>query len=617
MVGGLAALSVAAVAAVHPLGAQGVLRPDAPYIVGLTRQVDRAVEGERIRACAPHVDPLPENLTPVRTPPAETARGIAIGLCQVVVVPGREVDAYLGELERMGIFAEAAPLDASGFPKAPAPAMREPAPAARWADRPLRSTPAVSPVDRPIDRPTGAPVPDDVDRAQSLFHDGYEALRRDRPDIAADRLAEGLRLSPRNAPATFYLAVAYDRMGLSDEAAMLYQRTISLDPGSEEARHARDRLAPLTFATPLPPGTKPQSPWHPRHAPLWREPTPLEVEHAAPPTMRELFENSPGARYREATIEARQASRSLPAFADDPPYGLLRSMVERRRAEEEVAPPGRPRFDAVAIRRPATSGAVGTFLSYHDRPPPEQEQPRQPAPQPVAQPAPVRAAPPAPVAMPVATPPRQPQPAMAAAPAMPPAGAAPSTPEMSRSIGPSVTMQRRGGTGAMSTRLGAPGDRPVEAPEPAQSRAPATTTGRMRLVYDDGSEYMGAVREGEPSGDGTMRYADGSRYEGPFRDGLRHGRGVLRMPDGMIYEGEFVEDRLHGHGVLTWPDSSRYEGRFDAGRRTGRGTYVWPDGQRYEGEFVDGQLSGRGTVIYPDGRRVSGVWRNGRLEHPS
>ena len=64
-----------------------------------------------------------------------------------------------------------------------------------------------------------------------------------------------------------------------------------------------------------------------------------------------------------------------------------------------------------------------------------------------------------------------------------------------------------------------------------------------RIYFDDGSFYVGEVKDGKYDGRGTYTYPDGEKYEGEFKDGKRHGRGTMEFPDGSRYEGEWKEDR--------------------------------------------------------------------------
>src|SRR5690606_13504909 len=86
--------------------------------------------------------------------------------------------------------------------------------------------------------------------AQSLFYRGFEALRENRLEEATGLFEQGLRHSPDNPVALYYLAFAYDRMGRFDRAQPLYERAAALAPGTSEGIAARDRLRSVAMAAP-------------------------------------------------------------------------------------------------------------------------------------------------------------------------------------------------------------------------------------------------------------------------------------------------------------------------------------------------------------------------------
>ena len=57
-----------------------------------------------------------------------------------------------------------------------------------------------------------------------------------------------------------------------------------------------------------------------------------------------------------------------------------------------------------------------------------------------------------------------------------------------------------------------------------------------RIEYEDGSVYVGEVKDGKEHGRGIETYPDGTRYEGEYKDGKKHGRGIFTFPDGSTAE---------------------------------------------------------------------------------
>lgn len=45
-----------------------------------------------------------------------------------------------------------------------------------------------------------------------------------------------------------------------------------------------------------------------------------------------------------------------------------------------------------------------------------------------------------------------------------------------------------------------------------------------RLIYDDGSQYVGQWKNKKKHGKGTMTYSDGVVYDGDFKFGKRQGK---------------------------------------------------------------------------------------------
>jgi len=598
----LAAVMVGVVIGAVPQGA--ALGSEDLWILGPADAVAAARQGVKVRACAPDVNQLPGNFVHLRTPPRETARAVALNVCEVMVVPGGRVDDAERALLEVGVMAELSPLDAAVSALRPVSsgvgqgryaadsdaaalpfAAADPAPAAPGA----RAS-AVEPVE----------LPAQVDRAQSLFFEAFEALKRNRVEKAADLFEQGLRISPDNPIAMFYLATVYERMGLPSDAAVLYQGVVDLSPRSREAASARDRLRQQ--------GIVPARDRETAAAHEMPPPPPVQRYQVAPArpeqprTIDEIFASSPGATY----FETVQRSRERQAAALPDPYPERRPTVADA-YRRQIEPAGRP--------LPAFGGAdgsfepgVSTFGRLGRRLGPSrafgvgEEEPAAGAPQGGAEVSRLdrlRPEPPGPGLQEAALPP--------AAPVSPPGalGALGALGASGASAPPSA--------GRAAPLVPAP-DASIPAP-PTVDPLPPLPQGereRMTIEYTDGAVYQGQVVNGRPNGEGTLVYIDGSRYDGSFRDGDRVGRGTLNIVGGWRYEGEFRNDRIDGRGTLVWPDGARYEGEFRDGRRTGQGIYTWPGGARFEGQFVDGEIRGRGVYVSADGVRYEGEFRAGQ-----
>jgi len=63
-----------------------------------------------------------------------------------------------------------------------------------------------------------------------------------------------------------------------------------------------------------------------------------------------------------------------------------------------------------------------------------------------------------------------------------------------------------------------------------------------------------------------MVFPDGSRYIGQITDGLRHGKGRFVWPDGSEYRGGFYRGLPDGEGVHWFSDGRRREVVYERGR---------------------------------------------------
>jgi hypothetical protein len=172
--------------------------------------------------------------------------------------------------------------------------------------------------------------------------------------------------------------------------------------------------------------------------------------------------------------------------------------------------------------------------------------------------------------------------------------------------------------------------------------------GHGRFINPDGSEYRGEFRNGEPHGKGISISSDGrrkrvsydsgrmieahlinrtrtregcvfgefvglGRYTGWYKGNrikgyVPHGRGTMRYFNGSVYTGQWRNGKMHGNGAIKWEDASSYSGEWHEGKRTGYGTYTWPNGDTYVGQWKDNQMCGEGVYYHHDGRVQRGIW---------
>ena len=85
------------------------------------------------------------------------------------------------------------------------------------------------------------------------------------------------------------------------------------------------------------------------------------------------------------------------------------------------------------------------------------------------------------------------------------------------------------------------------------------------MKFADGRVFAGEYMVGQMV-HGKMVYQNGSIYVGPWLNGMRHGVGKCMFWDGSEYEGEFEEDCYHGRGKMTWSNGEWYTNLFYRGK---------------------------------------------------
>lgn len=86
------------------------------------------------------------------------------------------------------------------------------------------------------------------------------------------------------------------------------------------------------------------------------------------------------------------------------------------------------------------------------------------------------------------------------------------------------------------------------------------------VTFPNGEKYVGALKDGEPHGQGAFTWPNGERYVGGWKDGRRNGQGTFIWPDGTKYVGGFRNNRRHGSGVQTFANGRTYVGEFKDGK---------------------------------------------------
>lgn len=136
--------------------------------------------------------------------------------------------------------------------------------------------------------------------------------------------------------------------------------------------------------------------------------------------------------------------------------------------------------------------------------------------------------------------------------------------------------------------------------------------GRIEIIYDDGSVYVGTLEHDQAHGFGTLQLSNGDKYTGDFAYGNMHGIGSMEYASGTKYMGSFIEDRMEGVGAFSFSSGAKYLGNMVDGKMHGVG-FLEFSGNQYLGEFVDNKMQGYGTLTYGGGFKYVGNFANNKL----
>lgn len=137
------------------------------------------------------------------------------------------------------------------------------------------------------------------------------------------------------------------------------------------------------------------------------------------------------------------------------------------------------------------------------------------------------------------------------------------------------------------------------------------SAGEQTVKFDDGSVFVGEVKDGKPNGQGTMTDALGNEWTGNFVDGVLQGFGTYVGYDLVEYEGMFVDGQFNGMGHRIDANGNDYQGNFVDGMANGFGRIEWSTGCIYEGGMKDDMMDGNGWMTWPVGDAYFGEWITG------
>ena len=130
------------------------------------------------------------------------------------------------------------------------------------------------------------------------------------------------------------------------------------------------------------------------------------------------------------------------------------------------------------------------------------------------------------------------------------------------------------------------------------------------VLWEDGRNYEGAIKDGKPDGEGKMSWANDVYYEGTFKNGNRHGYGKM-VNKKTTYDGEWREDMIGDQGAAVFENGDEYLGAFLDGSIHGKGTMRYKNGAFYSGDWQNGIPHGEGTLIRSDKSVFSGMTEEG------
>ncbi len=139
-----------------------------------------------------------------------------------------------------------------------------------------------------------------------------------------------------------------------------------------------------------------------------------------------------------------------------------------------------------------------------------------------------------------------------------------------------------------------------------------SSAGEQTLVYENGSQYVGEVKNGKANGVGKLTDLAGNVWEGTFADDLLQGYGKYSGFDFVEYTGEFKDSQFDGLGYIVYPNGDEYWGQFEESKKIGVGKMVFAEsGCVYEGAWEEDNMSGFGWMTWSAGDVYWGNWRGG------
>ena len=137
--------------------------------------------------------------------------------------------------------------------------------------------------------------------------------------------------------------------------------------------------------------------------------------------------------------------------------------------------------------------------------------------------------------------------------------------------------------------------------------------GKGKLIYNNGTEYIGNFKNNKPDGYGQLTQENGEIYQGEWKEGKINGHGTRFHKNGDKYIGNYVDNVRNGYGVYIFSNGNTYEGNWVKGKANGKGIFKYNNGNEYEGEFKNNLIEGKGKLVLKNGDVYEGMFVNGTI----
>lgn len=128
------------------------------------------------------------------------------------------------------------------------------------------------------------------------------------------------------------------------------------------------------------------------------------------------------------------------------------------------------------------------------------------------------------------------------------------------------------------------------------------------------SKALATLKKKTPAGHiDHVNFENGSSYVGEMKNGKMHGRGIFYYANGDLYDGFFKEDKPNGTGNFMFVNGDRFHGEFADGKKQGNGTMFLANGDMIEGAWADDIQEGRGVQSTYGQPLFDGKWQQGEV----